>query len=125
LLESAAFGHRHILEALDQAGVHVNEVRASGGGAKSDVWLQMHADVANTPVTITSSEDAAIVGCAVAASVCLGLYPDLETAAGKMVHPVRTFDPDPARHEAYGPAYTLYRELYPAVRPIFRRVAAG
>jgi FGGY-family pentulose kinase len=122
LLEAAAFGNRHILEALDQAGVHINEVRASGGGAKSDVWLQMHADVAHMPVTTTSSEDAALVGCAVAASVCLGLYPDLETAAGEMVRPLRTFYPDPERHHAYTPAYNLYRELYPAVRPIFRRV---
>jgi ribulokinase len=124
LLESAAFGNRHILEALDQAGVRIKELRASGGGAKSEVWLQMHADIANTPVTITSSEDACLVGCAVAASACLGVYPDLQTAAGRMVRPVRTFEPDPARHQAYAPAYTLYRELYPAVRPIFRRVAA-
>jgi FGGY-family pentulose kinase len=123
LLESAAFGNRHILEALDGAGVHIHHVRASGGGAKSEMWLQMHADVANTPVTLTTSEDAALVGCAVAASVCLGLYPDLLTAAGKMVRPARTFDPDPDRHAAYEPAYSLYRELYPAVRPVFRRIA--
>ena len=125
LLESAAFGNRHILEALDQAGVHINELRASGGGAKSEVWLQMHADVAHTPVTVTTSEDACLVGCAVAASVCLGAYPDLETAAGEMVRPVHTYQPDPVRHQEYMPAYNLYRELYPAVRPIFRRIARG
>lgn len=125
LLESAAFGNRHILEALDQAGVHIREIRASGGGARSEVWLQMHADTANTRVTVTSSEDACLVGCAVAASACLGLYPDLVTAASQMVRPVRTYDPDPQRHAAYGPAYSLYRDLYPAVRPIMHRIAAG
>ncbi len=125
LLEAAAFGNRHILETLDQAGVHITQVRASGGGAQSEVWLQMHADVANTPVTITSSEDACLVGCAVAASVCLGVYPDLLTAASTMVRPVRTYDPDPDRHAAYGPPYALYRDLYPAVRPVFQRIAAS
>jgi ribulokinase len=125
LLEAAAFGNRHILEALDEAGVHIHEVRASGGGAKSDVWLQMHADVAHTPVTVTTSADACLVGCAVAAAVCAGAYPDLQTAASEMVRPLRTYHPDPARHQAYAPAYRLYRELYPAVRPVFRRLAAG
>jgi ribulokinase len=125
LMEAAAFGNRHILEALDQAGVHISQVRASGGGAQSEVWLQMHADAANTQVTVTSSEDACLVGCAVSASVCLGVYPDLQTAASQMVRPVRTYDPDPDRYAAYGRAYALYRELYPAVRPIFRRIAAS
>lgn len=124
LLEAAAYGHRHILETLDEAGVPIHEVRASGGGAKSPVWLQMHADVAHTPVTVTTSEDACLVGCAVAASVCLGLYPDLPTAASKMVQPIRTYMPDPVQHHAYAPAYQSYRELYPAVRPLFRRLAA-
>ncbi len=125
LLEAAAFGHRHILETLAQAGVKIDQVRVSGGGAQSEVWLQMHADAADTPVTVTSSEDACLVGCAVAASVCLGMFPDLQTASSHMVRPVRTYDPDPARHAAYGPAYQLYRDLYPAVRPLFHRIAAS
>jgi FGGY-family pentulose kinase len=125
LLEAAAFGNRHILEALDRAGAHISQVRASGGGAQSEVWLQMHADVANTPVTITSSEDACLVGCAVAAAVCVGVYPDLLTAASRMVRPVRTYEPDPDRHAAYGPPYALYRDLYPALRPVFQRIAAS
>jgi sugar (pentulose or hexulose) kinase len=85
----------------------------------------MHADTANTRVTVTSSEDACLVGCAVAASACLGLYPDLATAASAMVRPVRTYEPDAQRHAAYAPAYSLYRDLYPAVRPIMHRVSAG
>ena len=125
LLESAAFGHRHILESLGAAGVPISQVRASGGGAQSQVWLQMHADAANTPVTVTSSEDACLVGCAVAAAVCLGVHPDLQTAAANMVRPVRTYRPDPGRHAAYDLPYSLYRDLYPAVRPIFRRIAAS
>jgi ribulokinase len=125
LLEAAAFGNRHILETLDHAGVPIKEVRASGGGAKSEVWIRMHADAANTPVTITSSDDACLVGCAVAASACLGLYPDLQTAASNMVRAVRTYQPDAARHAAYTPAYELYRQLYPAVRPVFQRIAAS
>jgi ribulokinase len=125
LLEAAAFGHRHILESLDKAGVPIREVRASGGGAQSPMWLQMHADVANTPVTITSSPDACLVGCAVAAAVCLGIYADLQVAAASMVRPVRTYEPDPGRRVAYAEPYALYRELYPAVRPTFERIAAS
>lgn len=121
LMEAAAFGHRHILETLAAAGVPITEVRAAGGGAGSNVWLQMHADVAGVPVRLTSSEDSALVGGAIAAAACAGEYASLEAAAAAMVGPVRTYDPDPARHAAYAEPYALYRDLYPALRPLFPR----
>jgi ribulose kinase len=121
LMEAAAFGNRHILETLAAAGVPIREVRAAGGGAGSDVWLQMHADAAGVLVSVTSSEDAALVGGAIAAAACAGEHASLESAAGAMVRPVRTFIPDPARHAAYAEPYQLYRDLYPALRPIFPR----
>lgn len=123
LLEAAAFGNRHILETLAAAGVQITEVRAAGGGAGSAVGLQMHADVAGVPVTVTSSEDSALVGGAIAAAACAGRYASLEVAAAAKVHPVRTYTPDPARHAAYAEPYQLYRDLYPALRPIFPRFA--
>lgn len=123
LMEAAAFGHRHILETLAAAGVPITEVRAAGGGAGSAVWLQMHADVAGVPVTVTSSEDSALVGGAIAAAACAGEHASLEAAAAAMVRPMRTYTPDPARHAAYAEPYQLYRDLYPALRPIFPRFA--
>jgi len=125
LLEAAAFGNRHILETLAAAGVPISDVRAAGGGAGSDVWLQMHADVAGIPVSVTSSEDAALVGGAVAAAVCAGEHATLEEAAAAMVRPIRTYVPDAARHAAYAQPYSLYRDLYPALRPLFPRLAAS
>jgi sugar (pentulose or hexulose) kinase len=121
LMEAAAFGNRHILETLAAAGVPISEVRAAGGGAASDLWLQMHADAAGVPVTVTSSEDAALVGGAIAAATCAGEHGSLEAAAAAMVRPARSCAPDPARHAAYAEPYALYRDLYPALRPIFPR----
>jgi len=125
LLEAAAFGNRHILETLAAAGVPISDVRAAGGGAGSDVWLQMHADVAGVPVSVTSSEDAALVGGAVAAAVCAGEHATLEEAAAAMVRPIRTYVPDAARHAAYAQPYSLYRDLYSALRPLFPRLSAS
>ena len=75
-------------------------------------------------MTVTSSEDAALVGGAIAAAACAGEHPTLEAAAAAMVRAVRTYTPDHARHAANAEPYQLYRDLYPALRPIFPRFAA-
>jgi FGGY-family pentulose kinase len=123
-LESAAYGNRHIIDTLDQAGIEIREVVVSGGGAKSDVWMQMHADVCNRPFLRTSGENACLVGSAVAGAVCQGAYSDIRAAADHMSRVVARFDPDPDRHNAYAPYYELYRELYPAIRPLLHRLAS-
>jgi FGGY-family pentulose kinase len=123
-LESAAYGNYHIVETYREAGVEVREIVASGGGARSEVWIQMHADVCNCPILLASSADAMLVGSAIAGAVCAGIYPDIPQATAQMVSTVRRFEPDPSRHAAYLASYRDYRELYPGIRPILHRLSA-
>ena len=123
-LEAAAYGNYHIVETYREAGVEVSEIVASGGGARSEVWIQMHADVCNCPILLASSADAMLVGSAIAGAVCAGVYPDIPQAAAQMVSTVRRFEPDPSRHAAYLASYRDYRELYPGIRPILHRLSA-
>lgn len=124
LLEAAAYGNLHIIETLGEAGLAVDSIVASGGGTRSPLWLQMHADVCNRPIRTTRSAEACLVGGAVAAAVCAGAYPDLRAAAAAMVHTADEYLPDPGPHAAYQESYRVYRELYPALRPVFGRPAA-
>lgn len=124
LLEAAAYGNLHIIETLGEAGLAVDSIVASGGGTRSPLWLQMHADVCNRPIRTTRSAEACLVGGAVAAAVCAGAYPDLRVAAAAMVHTADEYLPDPGQHAAYQESYRVYRELYPALRPVFGRPAA-
>ena len=57
----------------------------AGGATRSPLWLQIHADVSNLPLTITKVPDAPSLGCAILAATGAGLFPDVSTAVEKMV----------------------------------------
>ena len=97
-----------------------------GGATRSDLWLQIHADVANLPLALTRVADAPCLGSAILAAVGAGFYPDIPTAARAMVRVVRRVEPDATRHAAYQPFYEAYKETYMALADtLHRQIAAA
>ena len=105
-------------DALADAGILSTELHATGGGAKSQVWMQMKADILNLPITSLKTSDAGTVGSAMLTGVAVGVFRDLEEAAAVMVRQRETYLPDPKRHEQYMRIYERYRKVYQAVRPL-------
>jgi ribulose kinase len=117
-------GSRHIIEDLAEAGFHVEGIYACGGGARSELWLQIHADMTGIPLYLPAlTHEASVLGTAICAAVGAGLFPDLKTAANTMVRIVRQIDPDPQHHSAYGDLYRHYLATYPALRDLMHEVA--
>jgi len=123
-LEGVAFGSELILQTMREAGFRPEEVVIAGGATRSELWLQIHADVSGMPFTLTECPDAPMLGSAILAAVGTGHYPDLEAATGAMVRRTRTVEPDRERHEAYRDLFTLYRDLYPQMSPLIHRQVA-
>ncbi|MCC6870592.1 MAG: hypothetical protein IT522_17395 [Burkholderiales bacterium] len=112
-LEGVGHAVRDILRrAQAGSGVSAHEVRIAGGGARSDTWCALKADVIGVPVLRTGATETGLVGAAMAAAVGLGAYPDLERAARRMARPARRFVPRPR----YAAAYAQRAALYDAVR---------
>lgn len=105
-------------EHLKGSGVHYSRIHATGGGARSELWMQMKADMMNLPVDALMTRDAGTVGSAMLTGIALGCFRDLKEAAGKMVKVRRTYQPSPRIHEKYMQIYERYRGLYAAVRPL-------
>lgn len=123
VLESICYGTEEILARMRARDFVPTMNVVSGGPAKSELWMQMHADVSNVPISFTRVSEGPVLGSAIAASVGAGLHPDLPTAARSMVSVERTIEPDPAAHEEYRFWLERYRELYPAVRDVQHRIA--
>ncbi|MBQ3288102.1 MAG: carbohydrate kinase [Kiritimatiellae bacterium] len=117
-MEAVAYEMRLNMERLAESGVRFDRLVATGGGAKSKMWMQMKADVLGIPFDALEVEDAGTVGCAMMAGVACGAYQDLDAARAAMVRTAGSYEPDSARHATYSHVYERYRKLYDAVRPL-------
>jgi ribulokinase len=125
IMEGVAFGTALIFDTMSANGYAPTEVAICGGTTRSDLWLQIHADVTGVPMTVTAVPDAPILGCAILAAVGAGLHGDIASAADAMVHTTRTVAPDAAAHAAYRPFYEAYKDTYGALANVLHRQAAA
>jgi FGGY-family pentulose kinase len=112
LYEATACGTRHILEDAARHGLAIERVFVGGGGAKSAVWLQIHADVLQRPIHLTRETESCALGSALVAAVRSGFYPDFDTAANAMVAIERLVEPNSAHREIYDDLFGRYVRLY-------------
>jgi FGGY-family pentulose kinase len=129
IYEGTAYGTRHILEDLAAHGFQATEIYACGGGAKSALWLQIHADVCGLPIHLTAVPEATTLGSAICAAVGAGRFPSLDEAARAMVRVTSTVRPDDKNRDTYDFYYRKYIATYDALAPsmheVTRRVEAG
>jgi xylulokinase len=116
VLEGVAYGLRDSLELLRGLGVQPETARASGGGARSDLWLRIVASVLGVPIERTAVEEGAAYGAALLGAVAAGEFADVDEAVRVCVRVRDTVEPDPEWQAAYEERYPRFRELYPALR---------
>lgn len=120
VLEGCAFAMRDVVERLGALGVGASPVVLLGGGARSELWARIRADVADRPVEIAATaDDACPIGAALMAAVAGGLWRDLESAAARVAGRSARVLPDPARASAYREHHARYRALFAALEPMF------
>ena len=117
-MEGVAYEMRLNYETLSASGIRFRKLNATGGGAKSRLWLQIKADVLNLPVTALNIADAGTVGSAMLTGIATGQFRDLQDAADHMVREAETYYPREAVHEQYTQIYERYKKLYHTIRPL-------
>lgn len=117
-MEGVVYEMRLNYEALEGSGICFEKLNATGGGARSKLWMQMKADVLNLPITALKTVDAGTVGSAMLTGIVVGLFRDLEDAAAHMVQEMETYYPREDMHEKYMKIYERYKSVYKAVRPL-------
>lgn len=101
-----------------KAGAKMKKLHATGGGARSSVWMQMKADMLGIPIVALKTVDAGTVGSAMLTGIALGIFTDLQDAAEHMVEQTVTYEPRPQMHEKYKQVFERYQKLYSAVRDL-------
>lgn len=119
VLEGVAFGLRDSFELIKGAGAgQITQVRASGGGAKSQLWRQILADVFQAEIVTLNTTEGAAYGAALLAAVGGGAFTDVAAACQATIYPTSTTQPG-SNSEAYQMRYSTYRQLYPALQFLF------
>jgi FGGY-family pentulose kinase len=112
IYEATACGTRHILDDASAHGLKVERIFLGGGGAKSPLWLQIHADILKRPIRLARESEACALGSAMAAAIAGGVYPDFDAAARAMVAIESIVEPNPANAAVYDDVFARYVDMY-------------
>jgi sugar (pentulose or hexulose) kinase len=117
VLESVAYGGRQVTEAFAGAGAELRELVLTGGGSRSGLWRQIHADVIGRPLLRLDQPLPAALGAAMCAAAGLGAFPDLRSAAAAMSQVSAAAEPDPRNRLTYDTAFRAYQKTAQALAP--------
>lgn len=122
LMEGVGYEVGTCLDGLRDMGITPGELIVIGGGARSDLWAQIKADILGIPVHRPRYTEAASLGAAILAAASVGLIDDPEAAARAWNPPDRTFTPNPEATPVYRNRRQLFDDLYAALVPIYPRL---
>jgi xylulokinase len=121
VLEGVAFSLKDCFEIIREQGLPVEQVRATGGGAKSLIWRQIIADVLGVELVTTNATEGPAFGAALLAGVAAGIYPSVQQACEATVRIINRTEPHNETKHIYAQAYEVYRAIYPALKPILSK----
>jgi len=124
IMEGITFELRRTLEIVETAGHPVEMVYHNGGGAKSDLWNQIKADIYQKTVKTFESSEGGILGSAILAGVGAGVFPDPATGAARWIRVAREFHPRPENSERYDALFDLFKELHDRLQAPYNSLAA-
>lgn len=124
MLEGLAYGLREGKEKIERrTGTPIRELRVAGGGARSDVAVQLTADVFGLPAARPHVAEASGLGAAINGAAGLGLHPDLDAATRAMTRVGRVFEPSPDAVAKYEELYRrVYLPLYRRLQPLYEEI---
>lgn len=119
VLEGVAFGLKDMLEILKDMNVPIHQIRVIGGGAKSDLWKQIIADIFGQEIQEINTNQGGALGAAILAGMGAGAYSDIEEACATFIKAVGSVKPNKENVKKYEKIYRLYVEGYKSLNNWF------
>jgi len=123
VVEGLDFAFLDMLKALELGpGLKADVITAIGGGTRNEFWMQNKADISGCLVSTLEIEEATALGAAMLAGVGVGVYSSLKEAVQQVNKPGKLFEPDPKLVPFYAELFQIYKELYPALQKVNKRI---
>jgi len=124
VLEGVAFASWRNLRQLQACGQYPQQMIASGGGARSPLWLEIKAAAYNLPILSTRNQENGVTGCGIIAGVGAGLYADFASGVRQTVQFDKLISPDPRLRDYYQACSELFDTLYQQSATLYDRLDA-
>jgi xylulokinase len=118
ILEGTTFELKINLDSIEKTGVSINEMRAAGGGARSDRWLQLIADITRKMITRLEVTESGCLGAAIQAGIAAGVYTSYNEALIALIKLGTRFEPNLTISKKYDEFYEAYRQMYQQIKPL-------
>lgn len=123
-MEGVTYALKDSFTIFDQLGITIDKVVASGGGARSKLWLQMQADIFDREIYTTNIIEQACTGAAMVAGIGCGIYSNVEEACANVTkinnNPTIPIENNVNKYKEY---YEIYVELYKANKDLFEKIS--
>lgn len=123
VMEGVSFSLKDCYDILLEMGLEIDEMMITGGGARSNVWRQMLADVFNCNVRTIQSEEGASLGAAILAGVGAGIFESVEYACKKYIKKDKEIIPNENNHNSYNEYHELYGDIYRNLKESFKKLS--
>ena len=114
---------RDCLEIIDGMKIPIREIRLSGGGARSQFWRQMQADIYGRKVVTINAEEGPAYGVALLAAAGTGAYKNISEACAATISTVSQTAPNAKSKRIYHTVYPMYGKLYRSLKDDFATIA--
>lgn len=122
VIEGVTYALKQSFDLVKDLGVDINQVRITGGGAKSSVWAQMIADIFNVDVVTIKIEEGPALGAAILAMVGQGLYQSVEQACEHIIEVNKKYEPNKANAAIYEEKYHSFLRIYPVIKKLYKDI---
>ena len=119
VFEGVAFALRDSFEVARSLGINIEKTKICGGGAKSDIWKKIVANVLGIAVEVPEVEEGPSMGGAMMAAVACGEYDSVEACANAIVKVKETVWPEEELTRKYNERYNVFKQIYPALKDIY------
>jgi xylulokinase len=123
VLEGVGYALLHNLDIMREMDIAIDCFRAGGGGAASSLWLQILADILNTPIQVSSNLDSETQGAAVLAGVGAGFFSDISAGNRLFFRKVWEYEPDANAHRTYRKYAELFQLFYERNADLYRKLS--
>jgi FGGY-family pentulose kinase len=111
-VQAVAYGTRHIIATMNEAGYAIDTIMACGGGTKDRVFLREHADATGCCVVLPREPEAVLLGAAILGGVAGGVFPAIPDAMAAMSRAGAVIEPSPATQGYHEAKYAVFQRMH-------------